>query len=178
VSSSIQVMTHPDGPRVNICVFRPAFVDFVRDRVPNHSNCRAKTHAAAGTCLVESTLAGRKTQTSFVLEADTIAGERFSPSPSVEATGHADTTTGSSSAWGGSGDGLFGGATARRPAMPARVRPPRRVEPTVPTGAGPAEVTTVGSSVVRQDDAAEEAATAGLWPHEVSAAVPPLSLSL
>jgi hypothetical protein len=87
---------------------------------------------------------------------------------------------GSSSARGGLGDGLFGGATARRLAMrpPARVRPPRRAEPTVPTGAGSAAATTVGPSVVRQDDAAEEAATAGLWRHEVSAAVPLLSFSL
>ncbi|MDC2961340.1 hypothetical protein PO587_43645 [Streptomyces gilvifuscus] len=100
---------------IEVARSRPAFVDFVWDRIPNDGNCRQKTHAAAGTYLVESTVLGKKTQTSFVLEADTATGERFSPSPSVEATGHADTTTGSSSASGGSIGGLFGGTDSQTP---------------------------------------------------------------
>ncbi|MER5509382.1 hypothetical protein ABT052_29195 [Streptomyces sp. NPDC002766] len=108
---------------------QPAFIDFTWDHTTTNSNCRRKIHAAAGTYLVETILLGKKIQTSFFLYGG--ASTEFSPSPSVEATGHADTATGSSSVSGGSIGGLFGGSDSQTPSE----APSSQSASTTPSGA-------------------------------------------
>lgn len=47
---------------------KPAAVDFEWDRIPNDAGCQQNTFAAAGAYLVETTILGKNSQTSFVLE--------------------------------------------------------------------------------------------------------------
>ncbi|MDH6589945.1 hypothetical protein M2161_009136 [Streptomyces sp. SAI-133] len=108
---------HDEHRWIQVARSRPAVVDFVWNRIPNDKTCQQTAHAQGATYLVENTLLTRKSQTSFVLEADD-ADDGSSPSPSVQATENTDTSNGSSSNGGGSVGGLLTGGNGTQTSDP------------------------------------------------------------